>query len=113
MSLYFRNTLISFTIDAIPFQADNFSYGPIENTIPGHSHATGSYEIHYIPYGYGNLVLPDQTCQVEPNTLYVTGPQVQHAQIPLKEETDWRLACGFPVHLKKCDPAYNFVQFAL
>ncbi len=105
MSLYFRNTLISFTIDAIPFQADNFSYGPIENTIPGHSHATGSYEIHYIPYGYGNLVLPDQTCQVEPNTLYVTGPQVQHAQIPLKE--DPMVEYCIYIHTNVMPPASN------
>ena len=86
MSLYFRNAVISFTMDAIPLQVDNFSYGPIHRPIPGHSHGAGSYEVHYIPYGYGTLKLPGRTYPVKPNTLYVTGPQVQHAQIPSQED---------------------------
>ena len=73
-------------MDAIPLQVDNFSYGPIYRPIPGHSHGAGSYEVHYIPYGYGTLKLPGRTYPVKPNTLYVTGPQVQHAQIPSQED---------------------------
>lgn len=40
MSLYFRNTVISFPMDAIPLQADNFSYGPIHHPILGHSYVS-------------------------------------------------------------------------
>lgn len=85
MSLYFKDTEIPFLMDNVMFYADNFCYGPITVPIPGHTHGTGSYEIHYISQGYGNLVLPGKTCEVIPGTLFVTGPQVHHAQVPLKE----------------------------
>ena len=51
-------------------------------TIPSHSHGSGSYEIHYIPTGYGKLTADGHIFDIGPNTLFVTGPHVEHAQAP-------------------------------
>ena len=53
MSLYFRNAVISFTMDAIPLQVDNFSYGPIHRPIPGHSHGADGDDQMVVRTGHG------------------------------------------------------------
>lgn len=84
MSSYL-NTSISFTIENVSFHASNFSFAPLTNPMPQHSHGPASYEIHYVPSGYGTLKLRDASCQIIPNTLYITGPHVEHSQIPHRE----------------------------
>lgn len=56
--------------------------GYFKGSVPRHSHSLGSYEIHYIPCGQGTLITSDRQYQVQPGTLYVTGPDVAHEQIP-------------------------------
>jgi AraC-like DNA-binding protein/quercetin dioxygenase-like cupin family protein len=51
-------------------------------SMPKHSHGNNSYEIHYIPYGHGKVNINNQVYDVKPNTLYMTGPHVEHEQIP-------------------------------
>lgn len=55
-------------------------------SMPKHSHGNNSYEIHYIPYGYGNANINNQSYEVKPNTLYMTGPHIEHEQIPCKND---------------------------
>ncbi|GGI44173.1 hypothetical protein GCM10008018_05780 [Paenibacillus marchantiophytorum] len=53
----------------------SFSAGTI---IDFHQHS--EYEIHYIPYGKGSVILDDVTHALQEGMLYVTGPGVIHRQ---------------------------------
>lgn len=57
----------------------------LQPSIPAHQHSVSSYEFHYCKSGSGHLIVDDQTYLVEPNTIYMTGPAVIHAQLSTKE----------------------------
>ena len=62
----------------------NIQYLRCMPTNPGwknlrHCHA--SYELHFIPYGSGKVILDDKTIDIKPGTFYLTGPGVYHRQI--------------------------------
>ena len=80
------NLNLSFSLEGIPVQAVNMTCERFLRTIPSHSHGNGCYEIHYIPSGYGKLTADSNLFDIKPNTLFVTGPHVEHAQIPQPEE---------------------------
>jgi AraC-like DNA-binding protein len=44
-------------------------------------HCHSSYELHFIPYGYGKVVLDDAIYDIKPGTFYLTGPSIYHLQI--------------------------------
>ena len=48
--------------------------------IAAHRHSNTSYEIHYTRSGQGDVTIDGRTRGVGPDTLYVTGPGVEHAQ---------------------------------
>lgn len=73
---------IQFVLDGITIHALNISYGQFPKTLPVHSHGNGCYEIHYIPTGYGKLSAMNQYFDIIPNTLFVTGPHIEHGQTP-------------------------------
>jgi len=50
--------------------------------MPKHSHGSRSYEVHYIAEGYGRVNVDEMPYDIVPGTLYVTGPHIQHEQIP-------------------------------
>lgn len=77
---------IRFTLDNISVHALNIAFERFTRTIPSHSHGAGCYEIHYIPSGYGKLKSGEQYYDVTPNTLFVTGPHVDHAQTPIPDD---------------------------
>ena len=76
---------ISFSFEGAIFQVLNFTCGVVTESVPSHSHGNGNYEIHFIPTGHGNAVINGITHPVTPNTLYVTGPHVEHSQIPCSQ----------------------------
>ena len=80
------NLNLSFSLEGIPVQAVNMTCERFQRSIPSHSHGSGSYEIHYIPSGYGELTSNSHIFHIVPNTLFVTGPHVEHAQVPLLQE---------------------------
>jgi AraC-like DNA-binding protein/mannose-6-phosphate isomerase-like protein (cupin superfamily) len=57
-------------------------FGYFHNTMREHSHSHGSYELHYIPSGQGTLVAQGERFHLTPGTLFMTGPDVAHEQIP-------------------------------
>ncbi len=77
---------IHFTIENTQIHALNIVQERFARTIPAHSHGNGCYEIHYIPFGHGTLRTKDQTYEIVPDTLFVTGPHVEHAQTPLLQD---------------------------
>lgn len=76
---------ISFTIENTTIYALNFIFSKIPNAIPVHSHGSNCYEIHYIPSGFGQLIADNIKYDIVPNTLYVTGPHINHGQFPLAD----------------------------
>ena len=48
--------------------------------IAAHRHANTSYEIHYTERGSGTVTIDGVTRSIGPGTLYITGPNVVHAQ---------------------------------
>lgn len=83
MFIQYNNLNISFIIGDIRFTTLNIAYEHIHRLIPSHSHGDNSYEIHYISSGQGYIEVGDRTYPVTPNTLYMAGPHVSHAQISL------------------------------
>ncbi|HJA93411.1 MAG TPA: AraC family transcriptional regulator [Candidatus Eisenbergiella merdipullorum] len=92
----YKNADIYFTIADTRFHTLNFVYERFERSIPSHSHGNGSYEIHYIPQGRGRALINGVYHEVTPGALYVTGPHVEHAQIPLLEDP----MCEYCIYLK-------------
>ncbi len=74
---------IHFTFEGALIQALYIVSGPANTSVPSHSHGNGCYEIHYIPSGKGNLKAKGLFYDLEPGTVYVTGPHVEHTQIPI------------------------------
>ena len=48
--------------------------------IAAHTHSNTSYEIHYTERGRGQVTIDGIRRSVEPDTLYITGPGIVHAQ---------------------------------
>ena len=76
---------IVFQVDGVAFTALNIVFERFSRAIPEHSHSDRSYEIHYIPYGYGRVVIDGAEYKIAPEILYITGPGVKHEQRPLEE----------------------------
>lgn len=86
MKTLYTDMDIQFTLEGRRYYALNIIFERFTRTIPSHSHGNGCYEIHYIPYGYGKAFVNGQYYDITPNTLYVTGPHVEHAQSPIPED---------------------------
>ena len=86
MKTLYTDMDIHFSMDNIQVHALNIVFERFTRTIPSHSHGNGCYEIHYIPFGHGKLIADSQHYDICPNTLYVTGPHVEHAQTPIQSD---------------------------
>lgn len=87
---------LQFTIADTRFDALNFVYEEFRRSIPRHVHGSGSYEIHYISRGYGQALIQGRPYEITPNTLFVTGPHIEHAQTPCPD----RPMCEYCIYLK-------------
>lgn len=86
MRISYNDLNIRFSMESIDFYALHFACERFLRSIPSHSHSDNSYEIHYIPYGKGKARINNITYPLVPNTLYITGPHVEHEQIPYKAD---------------------------
>lgn len=86
MKIAYSDLDINVTLDGVSFSAPNIIFERFTRTIPSHSHGKDCFEIHYIPFGYGRLKADGHNYEITPNTLYVTGPHVEHAQFPLPHD---------------------------
>lgn len=73
---------IQIKIENITISVLKIAYHCIKTPYPMHSHSSNSYEIHYIPEGYGALISNQQSYPLSTNSLYITGPHIEHEQIP-------------------------------
>ncbi len=83
MKTQYANIDLHFSLDGVFVHTPNIIFERFTRVIPSHSHGNGCYEIHYIPAGYGRLKADGIYYDISPNTLFVTGPHVVHAQSPV------------------------------
>lgn len=76
---------ITFITDDATINAINIIFERFERIVPAHSHGNNCYEIHYISSGYGTLQIDDTYYNLSPNTLFITGPHIVHAQMPISD----------------------------
>lgn len=74
---------ICFRMEGVFVRVLNIVFEEFTRTIPAHMHGSGCYEIHYVPCGNGKLSAEGQYYDITSNTLFVTGPHVEHAQAPI------------------------------
>lgn len=86
MKILYTDMDIHFSMDDIQIHALNIAFERFTSALPAHSHGNNCYEIHYIPFGYGKLIANGQYYDISPNTLYITGPHVKHAQTPIQSD---------------------------
>lgn len=87
---------LHFSLGEYDFHISNIVLERFERSIPRHSHSKNSYEIHYIPFGRGNAVINGNAYDIVPNTLFITGPFVEHSQIPDSGDP----MCEYCIYLK-------------
>lgn len=80
-------------------------FGYFVCSIPPHSHSRGSYELHYIPIGYGKLIAGGHSYSITPGTLFITGPDVVHEQIPDEYDPMAEYCIFFEVQCEETHPA--------
>ncbi len=69
--------------------------GTLNDIVPMHSHPKNGYELHYIESGKGLLITEDCNFKLEKDSLFMTGPNVLHKQIPDKEHPMHELCVYF------------------
>lgn len=82
MFIQYHNMDISFLMGQTHFRVLNIAAEQLERIIPSHRHGEGSYEIHYNASGCGQVRIGDSIHDLVPNSLYLVGPHISHAQIP-------------------------------
>ncbi|MGI6018279.1 MAG: helix-turn-helix domain-containing protein [Marvinbryantia sp.] len=85
MRKHYPDIPVSFSLGNYTFDVLNLVYEQFCRVIPSHTHGKGCYEIHYISEGCGSARINGISYEITPGTLYVTGPHVEHAQIPYPE----------------------------
>ena len=86
MKTAYKDLNIRIVIEQTTFLTLNIVCEQFTRAMPKHSHGSNSYEVHYIPHGHGTLYINNQTFPIIPNTLYMTGPHVEHEQIPARDD---------------------------
>ncbi len=96
MPKYTEHADFSFTLGGFIFHISNIGHGLIDYAIPNHNHSKNSYEIHYVTSGHGHAYINGGKYEILPGILYVTGPCVEHAQIPSPDKP----ICEYCIYLK-------------
>ena len=86
MFVQYNNLDIRVSLDGDCFRVLNIARESQRRIIPSHSHGAGSYEIHYIQQGRGQVFIDGTLYPLFPGSLYVAGPHAAHTQIPDRAE---------------------------
>lgn len=103
MQITHQDLKLQFDIGTTTVQVLNLVYERFQRTIPSHSHGSGCFEIHYISAGYGCADINGSRFDLTPGTLYITGPHVEHAQMPSAENP----MCEYCIYLKLNMPIHT------
>jgi len=75
------NINMKFKLGNIKVQILNIERAILTRMLQKHTHSDNSYELHYISAGIGYVVINNTTYDLTQNTLYVTGPNIEHEQV--------------------------------
>ncbi len=81
----YRDLNISFTIENTRFTILSLVSENLIRPIPMHAHSKNSYELHYVAAGEGILNSGGRQYYIQPGTVFMTGPGVEHEQISAPE----------------------------
>lgn len=80
----------------------------INNVVKMHSHAKNAYEIHLIDSGKGVLETENAKYTIAKNSLYITGPNIPHKQIPDNESPMHELCIYLKISPSGKDSTINY-----
>lgn len=84
---YMKHNLdINFSIEDTVFTVLFIKESRFNAPMAKHSHGKHSYEIHYITDGRGTLIADGKSYELTADTLFTTGPNVSHEQLPDKDD---------------------------
>lgn len=112
MDTLFSNLDIDVIIDDTTFSILNIACEQFLNTIPKHSHGHNSYELHYVSEGFGILRADDVLYDLSPNMMYVTGPYIEHEQLPFPSAplVEYSIFCKVDRQSSKSDFLNSFLK---
>jgi AraC-like DNA-binding protein len=85
-TINFDNMNVRITIGDYILNVLYVRFGYFYSSMHKHSHSNKSYELHYIPGGYGTLIANEQEYPIIPGTLFMTGPDIEHEQLTLPDD---------------------------
>ena len=94
---------LCFEMGGLTFKVLNLVFERFERHIPLHSHSNDSFELHIIPYGYGEAEIDGTKYRITPGTVFMTGPFVMHSQNPDKADP----MCEYCIYLKVTKSGYG------
>ncbi|MGI5990532.1 MAG: AraC family transcriptional regulator [Lachnospiraceae bacterium] len=96
---------LAFSMDGYRFIPQNIVFEQFQRVIPRHEHSKGCYEIHFIPYGCGTVILNEKTYDLDADSLYVTGPHIFHEQFPAEDNPMAEYCLFFQTQRETCKTA--------
>lgn len=78
--------MTNFSWNKIDFSITDIGGGILGEDIPRHSHAKGSYELHFITGGKGKLITDDKEYTLKTGNFFITGEHIYHQQLADKDD---------------------------
>ena len=72
--------MINLKWNGIDFSITDIGGGKLGENIPRHTHAKGSYELHFITAGKGTLITDDKKYELKSGDFFITGENIYHQQ---------------------------------
>lgn len=100
-----RDVELKLRFDNLHITIEQVDYGVFHDSIMRHSHSKNYYEAHLICGGKGTLIADEEEYPLEKGSLFMTGPDVVHAQITDSQDLLEEYCLGFEVKKpkKSCD----------
>lgn len=72
--------MTDFIWNNVKFRITDIGGGSLGENIPRHAHAKGSYELHFITGGKGELITDSKSYDLKSGDFFITGENVYHSQ---------------------------------
>ena len=96
---------IQFVIENVSFFISNIACEQFLVPVPKHAHGNESYELHYISSGYGSARINGSVYKLVPDMLYITGPHIEHEQVPYIGNPMTEYSVFFNIHKDTSSPS--------
>lgn len=104
MNLFYQPN-IQFVIENVSFFISNIACEQFLVPVPKHAHRNESYELHYISSGYGSARINGSVYKLVPDMLYITGPHIEHEQVPYIGNPMTEYSVFFNIHKDTFSPS--------